>query len=370
MFQAQHFVPGRGPAGRPGAGPADHHALPSRTPSTIEALESRRLLSAALTASLADAPTSLVTGSADQVTVQLTNTGAATTRGRVSVQLFASADGLIDAGATPLGTLSRQVSLAAGRSAAVPVQFDLPATLTGSTEFLVTRVSGAGIASSTAATPAALPVQQGYVDLTGTITQLPAGALEFGARPAPARVTVRITNQGNAVAVGRVSVVVYLSGDGQIGPTSAPLKVTSPKAVRLLPGQSILVGARVRAPNFTTPGAYYLVAQVRGSHGISERDLGNNIAASSSQVPVVPSPRHYGHRYGWEVGGVFYPFGDAYYEAGYPVTVATESGYVSGPVDTGSSSSGGYIGGPSDSGYSDSSGSSVSSGDLMPSRFW
>ena len=66
---------------------------------------------------------------------------------------------------------------------------------------------------------------------------------------------------------------------------------------------------------------------------MTERDPGNNLAASATQVEVVPAPKHTRVGYGWYVGATFYPYDGGYPDFGFYGT-SEDDGYPPGSPPT------------------------------------
>ncbi|HEV7301123.1 MAG TPA: FG-GAP-like repeat-containing protein [Tepidisphaeraceae bacterium] len=90
-------------------------------------------------------PPVFVPGDKGSVTVGLTNAGDATASGRVTVELFASADDTIDDGDAPLDTgtalANRPVRVAAGRTASLTGRFVVPAALANGSYSVLAKVT-------------------------------------------------------------------------------------------------------------------------------------------------------------------------------------------------------------------------------------
>jgi hypothetical protein len=117
---------------------------------------------------------------------------------------------------------------------------------------------------------------------------LPAAAVNGGSF----RAAVRVTNQGDAPAAGRVA-VRFLARP--IGPQADPLPQLGPdveltpgaaRPLRLRPGQGRVVNARLRYPDSLADGYYQLVAQVDPANVVAEADESNNEVSTFGGIQI------------------------------------------------------------------------------------
>src|SRR6185437_6707784 len=134
---------------------------------SIEHLERRCLFDANLAgAFVGRVPASLSPVASNHVFVRIVNQGDAPLNRPVSVTLYASADAMLDAGDTPLTTITRRVWLKPGQGRNLPVTFVTPGTLTDGNDYLLADISGGdAVVGNVVATPAPLAVKQPFVDL-------------------------------------------------------------------------------------------------------------------------------------------------------------------------------------------------------------
>lgn len=321
----------------------------SATPVAIEALERRRLLSADLTGAFTAIPASFAAGGEQQVTLQLVNSGTTAARGSVRLSLYASGNGKLDSSATFLTGITKQLNLKPGHLLQFPVRLHAPITLADGTYTLIAQLgrSGGAVATSTVISSGPVQVVQPYVDLTSRIARLPARPIEIpaaGLHAKPYHMTIDVTNQGTGVANGQVTFTVYLAEDGSLDSGAIPVKVSLPSRVRIEPGKTVPVTVNFTPPSSVAAGSYYVLAQVKATRGIAERNSDNNLAVSASPVEAVPAPPRRGRGYEWcFANGEYIPYYyddgiDYYAEPGEP-DVPPESGDTTSPSgpDTGPS---------------------------------
>jgi hypothetical protein len=314
----------------------------------VEALEPRTLLSASLTpAFTGQFPTTLTADRSARVTVRLTNPGDQPARG-AAVRLYASADASLDAGDVLLGTGTRRGAIKPGRSGSVKVRFDSPASLAGGSYYLIASAAGAtapfdsipdSSAPAVVASSSPVRVEPSFVDLSARITRLPHEEVEVGGSGHDSLVEIEVSNAGNAPAVGPVEVRLYLSADPNLDGADTAAGVEPPHALKIAPGRTRTIPARLAVPAGTTPGLYYVLAVVDSSNAIVETDETNNLAASAAPISVVTASTHdhgdggdhhdHHHYHGYFGAGGYYDVGGYYDDAGY----YDDSGYV--PADDG-----------------------------------
>lgn len=135
-------------------------------------------------------------------------------------------------------------------------------------------------AKSSAAVSQLVTPSASRADLVGSFvsTTLPASFIAGQT----ATVKFRVTNQGDTTARGLLVNQLFLSTDGISDTVAVSIHGSLAKAaVKLLPGQSIVLRARFTIPTGITPGNYALLAQFNTGNTLAESDLTNNTAASA-----------------------------------------------------------------------------------------
>ena len=97
--------------------------------------------------------------------------------------------------------------------------------------------------------------------------------------------TVRVTNQGLATAVGTIQVPVMASTD-PTDQSATNVLGQSKVSIKLAPGQSKLIKIAVAVPPTLPAGDYYLLAHVDSTNVIDEGDDANNWLASAATTNV------------------------------------------------------------------------------------
>lgn len=98
-------------------------------------------------------------------------------------------------------------------------------------------------------------------------------------------VGVAVRNVGDASAVGKVNVRLYLSSDTALDPAIDTLAGEAlNQSIKLAPGAAKTVRVAGRIPTSLLPGLYYILAAVDTGNTIQESNEANN--ATSSQIPA------------------------------------------------------------------------------------
>ncbi|NLF30990.1 MAG: hypothetical protein GX591_08905 [Planctomycetes bacterium] len=117
------------------------------------------------------------------------------------------------------------------------------------------------------------------------------GSVNAAALPSPVvpgetvTLPITVTNQGDAPALGRMSVHCYLSlhadGSDPLGPMVLPSQ-----AVKLAPGRGRTYAFRVVVPSTVPAGSYHLVTRIDPAGAIAGDDPTNNVDVTPQAVPL------------------------------------------------------------------------------------
>jgi hypothetical protein len=123
---------------------------------------------------------------------------------------------------------------------------------------------------------------------SATLTGAFVGAIPRAILPATTdRVTLRVTNTGDAFATGKPSVSLYASTDPAVR-ADAVLLTTSARLVRLSPGHAAVFILRFAAPTTLAEGNYFLVARIDAPMNV-DGSVTETVAASPKTV-LIPQP--------------------------------------------------------------------------------
>ena len=200
-------------------------------------------------------PTAVVGGATakGRVTVRVTNAGTTPVKGTTKVTLYdTTGAGNLTADSVSLSSVTRKLSLAAGRSAVVTLPCVLGSSGTDDGSFplrvLVTDPAG-GVAASA---PIPLTVAAASTKLSATI----AAPTPAAVRPGQAvHFTVTVTNAGTVDSNGVATVTFGLTADRT---TTAVQGTTLHRSVRVRTGgRPVVLRLTVRVPKGTAAGRYY-----------------------------------------------------------------------------------------------------------------
>ena len=154
----------------------------------------------------------------------------------------------------------------------------------------------AGAVSDAVGTPNAAAVSQFTVVIAGPEPDLVVSAVSPGKKGFPqaviggednGRVFVRVTNQGDAPAVGPVSVALVARDTNPAGIGDTPILTTPARKLSLKPGASRVVRVRFSYPD-VPPWTYRIAATVDPGNGVTESDESNNEAVTERALTISP----------------------------------------------------------------------------------
>jgi subtilase family serine protease len=209
-------------------------------------------------------PASAVGSTAGSVQVRLFNTDSTAFNGPISVALYAITGGSISSSDTAFTTIAlNKVSLASNGAETVTLHFKYPTDVPNGSYKLAAAVTavGTGTAPADAIAADSLTLAAPIVDLSPSFAHSAAIAVTPGHRKA---VPVKITNKGNYVASGTVTISIY-SATGQTFSLNDPLLGALARTINLLPGESIVLNPRFLAPATSAAGTYNLIAAITSS---------------------------------------------------------------------------------------------------------
>ena len=216
---------------------------------------------------------------------------------------------------TPIKTLTaRSISaLGVGASATLTATLTLPAGLATGTYHLVATVdrsnsvtSDPNRANNTATSSGAtgtIAVTKGYVDLTSSITKMPASPIVIHSKTAQQPSTsfpVVVTNNGNLPVKGNLNLKYSLSTDQTLD--AADLLIFSgSKPINIKPGLSSIITLAAKLGPTTPTGGLYGLIQLNSDKRVPESDTTNDVGPSTAKVTISNSAVPSGP---WLLGGL------------------------------------------------------------------
>ncbi len=236
---------------------------PVRRAAAWEPLESRQLLSGvtpAVTSGLSiiyskdTLPTSVISSTKIKgtVTVSVTNSAAVSDTGVNTFAVYASGDNILDAGDLMLGSVSKKLNLAAGKSITVTIPVkSQPAPAAATYDILTAATNASGTVSTTQATNG-LMVAAPFVNLSAAVGVPSPTALTAGKT---ITVKVTLTNEGNINSTGALTTTIGLSSDGATL-TNSLTQQTKNVTVKANT-KAVALTFKIKIPAGTTPGTYF-----------------------------------------------------------------------------------------------------------------
>jgi hypothetical protein len=225
---------------------------------------------------VSELPSTAVGNTSGSMTLRLFNSGSTNFAGPLSVALYATTDGSITSADTPFETVTlKKIAVASNGSTTVTVHFDYPTNVpNGSYEFAAAvTATGTDTAATDAVAPDSVTLSSPTVDLSNKALRSTV-VVNPGHRKT---IRLRITNTGNYIASGMLTLNLYSSTDATLD-SSDPLLTPLEKFIRLRPGRSTILSLRFLAPSSLAAGSYHLIAAASSSIRPPDVDSSDKIA--------------------------------------------------------------------------------------------
>ncbi|MCP4712883.1 MAG: hypothetical protein GY869_30010, partial [Planctomycetes bacterium] len=226
------------------------------------------------------------TGDSGLARINLTNAGDTTASGSLDIQVWASADGDLDAGDDDflLGARADQsINLGQDQSRIYAVNLTLPANIPAGNYDLIAIVDANNDFAERDEWNNTDLQQDGLTvedpDLTGTISSVTASDPIVGGERAT--VTVEVVNDGNVKAEGDIDISYYLSTDATFDGGDALIDQLTENTISLNPDQTKSFSADLTLPEVQATGDYYVLAVIDSGDDVTESNEANNIAAGT-----------------------------------------------------------------------------------------
>jgi len=233
-------------------------------------------------------------GRFDRVAVVVTNSGTIKVEGDVRIDLYASTDQELNRnGDTLLASNLFSMNLLPGISRTYSfTKVDVPELDVDNCYLIADIDTGNAIheldeENNLAVSDRTVEWREPQRDLTGVLnaSRLPEQVVPGDAREGQlTRVPVRVTNNGNVEARGRIVIDLYASTDPQLDTGADTLIAAKVVSVRLPPGESTTVRLSILDVPELLPAEYHLIAHIDSLNAIAEVQDNNNAAASSRTV--------------------------------------------------------------------------------------
>jgi uncharacterized delta-60 repeat protein len=229
---------------------------------------------------------SVVGGVKSSAVVTLTDAGNLPATGTVTLTLYASLDGNVDDADTMLTTIAgKKIKLKAGASKKFSGKFTVPIDLADGNYYILAKIDAGTVeeisaTNNTSATPDAIAVAAPFVDITGPSPATPTNP----AAGAKVSIPLTLTNEGNSLAKGTVTVTVIVAADTTPASDDTTI-LTKALKVSLKAGVSKTFKLAALLPSTLAAGTYYLLISTTVS-GFTDADDTNNLIEGDAQLVV------------------------------------------------------------------------------------
>jgi hypothetical protein len=226
--------------------------------------------------------------------VKITNNSSALVHGSTTIELDASYDGAVDSFSTLLGSVTPNITLAAGRSTivVVPVSLVNPVNPPSEGDYqILVKVTDPSFNTATTSDGPTVTVAYPAVVFVSTFvsTTLGASGAIISGEPTRAVAIVQITNIGNFTAHGPASIDLYASPDQ--GEPDGTLIRSYSRPILLRPGASTGVVLPLLYIPGMSDGSYFLNASVGDASRTDPPDLTpGSVAATDTPVLTIANP--------------------------------------------------------------------------------
>jgi hypothetical protein len=250
----------------------------------FESLEQRRLLAADIVATevTGKLPDDLVDGTRPRIPgigVNINNAGDTAIKTPVVVRLFASADGILDAGDTLLQEQTTKLAVKAGGHKHIPIKLrDNVPNLAQAAYQLIANVDATNVvpetndANNTVATGTTVAIGPAFVNLTATDLTGKSNVR----RGKPASFSLVALNGGNVTAKGTGSVNITFTPVGQQGGTA----VAAPVKINVKSRKTGKLKGKVVVPAGLAAGQYTVTATLTTTTGFTDTNAADNTATA------------------------------------------------------------------------------------------
>ena len=201
------------------------------------------------------------------VPVVITNQGQTLVKGKITLNVYVSTLTTLDSTATLLFSDPRNASVAAGKTATIPLSItSLPKTLSGGTYYVLVQVLDPSGFGNTAASTSTIQLAAPFLSFSDGFTALTLPTTVIGGTKTKAVATLEIDNFGNVAAAGSTTIQIFTSSDLNLDSSDA--QITSIK-VNLNIGSDKFHDVKIplkAIPNVAT-GDYYVLGQITDPDG-------------------------------------------------------------------------------------------------------
>jgi len=205
------------------------------------------------------------TGLKGSITLSIANQSGAEIKGKSTIEIFASTNGVIDGSSVLLGQISKTLNVSTSKPAKASVNIKSAALPVGNFALFARVIDPSASANDSAAQTAIFSTPP-FVALSETVTKNSLPTTANGGAKARGSVTLTITNGGNIATPGTTSVTLFATSNGTVDGSSVQLASLS-KTLHTRPGKSSRASLKLKQLPALAPGNYTLVVQVIDGSG-------------------------------------------------------------------------------------------------------
>jgi hypothetical protein len=257
-------------------------------PINIEQLESRRLLSAAVSATplaafLTPLPASALPGAKATARISVTNNGNNHDVGEAQISLLATTAGTIASAVGTVKMVTEHVDLAPGQFQRFAVGFIYPTDLPAGSYKFIASVTFDGAVSQSASTTGGVVIAPPFASLSAYFQQAPSQVM-IGLTPA-APLSLVLSNAGNIPANGSLTISLFESPTQTLGSGSLLLDTFSSVPLSVAPNSTESVSlTEKKIPVTAATGEQYLIAVVNAKN--TNPQIGTTNITATSTAPT------------------------------------------------------------------------------------
>jgi hypothetical protein len=247
-------------------------------PAIFEKLESRRLLSGIpasanpphpLTAYLTPLPASVLTNSRGIAGISISNPGPNRAVGKLQISLLATTDGTSATTVATVRTITQPLDLTVGSFQRFALHFTYPASLAAGSYKFIAAVDFDGAISQSPSSNQGVIIAPPFVNLAAYFAQTPT--LYVIGRIPPPELSLAVSNSGNTLAKGNVSIGLYESPTQTLSDTSILIDTFSnmPISIGANATETLTLNQK-KVPLGASTGSEFLIAVLNANNTRSQ----------------------------------------------------------------------------------------------------
>jgi Bacterial Ig-like domain (group 3) len=189
-------------------------------------------------------------------TLELDNFGNVTAVGPATIELFTSTDLNLDSADAKITTMKVNLNIGSDRLQRVRIPLKLIPNVASGAYFVLAQVTDPDKNVTQAATLGTVQITQSFVSLSATVGSVSSSSIKIGST---GTIAVSITNNGNAVSNGPMTIVLGLTSNG-FSQTATLVTLTQKVNVKI--GGTVVLHLKFKVPTTATAGTYLPTATI------------------------------------------------------------------------------------------------------------